>query len=202
MALLIWIIGSILGVTWRVTLRDPHSLLPFDDYRAGRIYCFWHSQLLALTFIFRNTGKTAVVSKSKDGQIAAGVAKRWKHGIIFGSSSRGGSTALRQCVRLLKEKRCIVITPDGPRGPKETVKPGIAQIALMARSPVVAVRMEADRCWRLGSWDRFVIPKPFASVMVTLCEPIPPSAGAAPDATVESLRTAIEERLRDNDQVA
>ncbi len=202
MHLLIWFIGTLLGSTWRVKISDPHRLDPFDDRQAGRIYCFWHANLLALTYIFRNTGKTALVSKSKDGRLAASVARRWKHEIIFGSSSRGGSSALRDCIRCLKEHKCIVITPDGPRGPRGKVKAGTAQIALAASAPVVAVTLEVDRAWRLRSWDGFMIPKPFSRITVILSEPLLPPKHDTSDESVERFRTTIEKRLSSDAAVA
>jgi hypothetical protein len=194
MSVLIWLIATLLGATWRVTVDDPHRQLPFDDRTAGRIYCFWHRYLLPLAYIFRNSGKTALVSKSKDGLLAAAVARRWGHEIVLGSSSRGGSSALREAIAVLQRKHCMVITPDGPRGPFGKVKPGVAQMALTAGAPVVAVTLTANSVWRLRSWDGFVIPKPFSRVTVALTEPMTvddPVSGEA----VESLRRKIEERL-------
>jgi hypothetical protein len=195
MEIIIWIIASILGATWRVTLHDPHHLNLFDDRATKRIYCFWHKNLLAISYIFRNTGKTAIVSKSKDGLIASGVARRWKHDIISGSSSRGGSAALREALRVLGADRCVAVTPDGPRGPKEIVKPGVAQMAIISGAAAVAINLSVDRAWRLKSWDGFIIPKPFAALQVTLVEPIFPAKGDITDAAVELLRKSIEERL-------
>ena len=202
MVFIIWLFGTILGATWRVVVLDPHGLRPFNDRGSGRIYCFWHTHLLALAYIFRATGKIALVSQSKDGRLAAAVAQRWHHEIVFGSSTRGGSAALRECVRFLKKGSCIVITPDGPRGPREKVKAGISQIALLAEAPVVAVGLRADRAWRLRSWDGFMIPKPFAKITVTLGKPILPTGGTLTDEAVESFRTTIEARLTDNAAMA
>jgi lysophospholipid acyltransferase (LPLAT)-like uncharacterized protein len=202
MHFIIWFLGTILGATWRVTILDPYGLRPYDDRGCGRIYCFWHAHLLALSYIFRASGKTAIVSQSKDGRLAAAVAKRWRHDIIFGSSTRGGSAALRECIRFLKKGVCIVITPDGPQGPREKVKAGVAQIALLAEAPVVTVGLQADRAWRLRSWDRFMIPKPFARITVSLGEPILPRIGELTDKAVEAFRSTIEARLINNAAVA
>jgi lysophospholipid acyltransferase (LPLAT)-like uncharacterized protein len=202
MHLLIWLIGTLLGSTWRVSVDDPCKLDPFNDRGTGRIYCFWHSRLLALTYIFRNTGKTAVVSQSKDGQLAAGAARRWRHGIIFGSSSRGGSSAMRESIRLLELQQCLVITPDGPRGPRERVKPGVAQIAIAAGAPVIPVAISVNRCWRLKSWDRFIVPKPFARIRVTIGNPLSAPANPATDEQTEQFRHQIDESLQCNDLMA
>lgn len=194
-SLAIWLIASVLGRTWRVKIKTPEAIDPFNDQGYGRIYCFWHSQLLPLSFVFRNTGKTALVSQSRDGRIAAAVAKCWKHDIVFGSSSHNRLSALRQCVRILKEKKSIVLTPDGPRGPAEIVKSGVAQIAFLSRAPVVPVVLFTDRSWRLKSWDRFIIPKPFARVDIILGDPICTQQYSDNEDFTESLRALIQEKM-------
>jgi lysophospholipid acyltransferase (LPLAT)-like uncharacterized protein len=195
MDLLIWILGSLLGATWRITINDPHGLNLFNDCSAKRIYCLWHSNLLALAYIFRNTGKTVIVSESNDGRIAAAVARRWKYAIIAGSSSRNGSAAARESLRLLAAGRCLVITADGPRGPRHEVKPGAAFIAAGARAPVVTLDLKVDRAWRLNTWDTFMIPKPFARLRVTIAEPLIPPAQKPDQDSIEQFRQSIEKRM-------
>lgn len=167
----------------------------FNPSAKSTIYAFWHSRLLVTSFIFRKTGKTAVVSSSKDGRIAADVAMKWGHEIIYGSSSRGGLAALRQCVKVLRKGGSIAITPDGPRGPKEVVKPGVAQIAIMSGAPVVPISVEADRAWHLKSWDRFMIPAPFAKLTITLGEPIYPAADFSEKETLDNLVNKIQNSM-------
>jgi hypothetical protein len=174
--LLIWLLGTILGRTWRVKVISPPSVSAFDPFAAPKIYCFWHSTLLVISYLFRNTGKTAIVSHSRDGQLAAAVARRWGHGIVFGSSTRGGAAALRQSVKAIRDGQSLGITPDGPRGPKEVAKPGAAQIAIVSQTPLVTIKVCARGAWRLNSWDRFMIPLPFAKITITLSEPIEPPA--------------------------
>ncbi|MDR2577658.1 MAG: lysophospholipid acyltransferase family protein [Chitinispirillales bacterium] len=169
---MIWLIGTMLGKTWRFNVVSPPSVDIFDPKSPPKVYCFWHSSLLIISYLFRNTGKTAIVSQSKDGRIAAGVAARWGHGVVFGSSSRGGAQALRQSVKAVREGRSLGITPDGPKGPREVVKPGAAQIAIVSKAPPVAIRVETKSAWRLRSWDRFLIPFPFAKINIILGGPI------------------------------
>ncbi|MFP4165056.1 MAG: lysophospholipid acyltransferase family protein [Chitinispirillaceae bacterium] len=172
----IWLIGSLLGKTWRKEIISPPSVDIFNPEADSTVYAFWHSRLLVSSFVFRKTGKSAVVSSSKDGRMAADVAMKWGHEIIYGSSSRGGLAALRQCVKVLKNRGSIAITPDGPRGPREVVKPGVAQISIMSGAPVVPISVNCSRAWHLKSWDRFLIPTPFSKVTITLGEPIYPPA--------------------------
>jgi lysophospholipid acyltransferase (LPLAT)-like uncharacterized protein len=168
-------VGTILGKTWRYTVTGTKAIDPFRDRNNGIIYCFWHSHILVLSFIFRNIGVKAVVSSSRDGDRASAVAQRWDHETIRGSSSHHGISVLRQCVRELRKKQNIVIIPDGPRGPREIVKPGVARIALLANAPVFPVSALPKKAWRLNSWDRFIIPKPFSMIELRIGEPIMPS---------------------------
>lgn len=192
----IWLIGSVLGKTWRVSVESIPQPDPYNDRGTGRIYCLWHSQLLPLAFIFRNTGKAAVISKSRDGVRAANVTKKWNYDVIYGSSSNGGMAALRQCLRTLKKNQCTVITPDGPRGPKEIIKDGVAELSLISGAPVVPISAFPDSCWRLKSWDRFVIPKPFSKITVRVAEPIFPQKFTGEN-KLEQLKNIIQEKMND-----
>ena len=174
--LLIWFISSIIGKTWRVKVIMPPAVDIFNPRGTPSIYCFWHSTLLVTAYVFRRTNKSAIVSSSRDGRLAADIAGRWGHSIIFGSSNRGGTAALRQSIKTLREGGSIAITPDGPKGPKEVAKPGAAQISLVSKCPLVTIRIKTDRAWQLKSWDRFLIPKPFAKITITLSEPVDPAS--------------------------
>jgi lysophospholipid acyltransferase (LPLAT)-like uncharacterized protein len=164
--------GSILGKTWRFSLTGTTKINPFRDTNKGIIYCFWHSHILALSYIFRGIGVKAVVSNSRDGERATAIAQRWGHGTIRGSSSLHGMAVIRQCVRELRKRQNIVIVPDGPRGPREIVKPGVAQIASLAGAGVFAVSALPKSAWRLNSWDGFMVPRPFTSIEIRISGPI------------------------------
>jgi lysophospholipid acyltransferase (LPLAT)-like uncharacterized protein len=194
-SLAILAIGTILGSTWRIKLQGPDGIDPFNDTGKRLIYCFWHSHILPLTWHFRNTGKIAVVSESKDGIRAAAVAQRWGHRIISGSSSRGGSSVLRKAVGALSRGENLCITPDGPRGPREQVKAGTAEIALLAGASVIAVKACPHACWRLRSWDRFMIPKPFTRITIRLSPPLHSSSFTNQDRRVESFTESIQGAL-------
>lgn len=193
----IWALSSLIGFTWRVTVSGNSSLSPAFRSGSGRIFAFWHSNLLPLTFIFRNCQVNAIVSRSRDGILAAYVAEKWGHTIISGSSHRGGSAALRQSLKVLKENGTVAITPDGPRGPKEIVKAGASQLAVMSGAPVIVLSVHPQRAWRLNSWDKFIIPKPFSKVTVHVSEPVHAAAISQADDRVEEVRIAIQGRFDD-----
>jgi lysophospholipid acyltransferase (LPLAT)-like uncharacterized protein len=191
----VWLLGTLLGYTWRVTIRGNVSMSPSSRQHTGRIFCFWHAHLLPIAFIFRNTQQTAVVSRSRDGQLAADVARMWRHDIIAGSSHRGGSSVIRQCVRLLDNKMDIGITPDGPKGPSQQVKPGAAQLAHVCSAPIVTLSVLPERAWYLNTWDHFMIPMPFTRITIQVGDPIDHTATGSSRDPVADLSRLLQEKL-------
>lgn len=163
------------------------TLVGADRYRALRdageqpILVLWHGRLLPLTYYHRNQDITALVSRSRDGEYIARLLHRWGYRTVRGSSSRGGGQALRQLVREGRSGRTLAFTPDGPRGPRQRMKPGALVAARLTGMPVVPLAAGTDRAWWIESWDRFLVPKPFAQVRVAYGEPerLPPDADAA-----------------------
>lgn len=195
MGQLILVIATLLGATWRVTVRDDHDARPQRKSPSPFIYCFWHSALLPMSFVFRRRNISAIVSASRDGKIAATVARGWGHGVIFGSSSRGGTSAMRDALRTLAQGGSIAMTPDGPRGPAQVAKPGVAQIAAAGSVAVVPLRLCVDRAWRLGSWDGFIIPKPFSRVTITVGRPLTAPKEARKEEAMNHFLGTIQEEL-------
>jgi hypothetical protein len=169
----IWFFCHRLGRTWTYTFSGRADFNPMlANVDNGVIYCFWHAQILQFAYCYRHLNIITVVSSSRDGDLAVAVAERWGHSFIRGSSSKRGFSALRETVRTIKEGRKVVLIPDGPTGPAGVAKAGVADVALLSRAPLVPLSARADRCWRLKSWDRFIIPKPFANIAITFHDPI------------------------------
>lgn len=124
----------------------------------------WHEHILCTVSWLRGQRLTTMASRSKDGRIAAYTLHRNGYEVAYGSSSRGGRDALREMLDHMNLGMTAAIAVDGPRGPRHEVKPGIVEIARRTRCEIVPVAWAADRAWRARSWDRFVIPKPFARV--------------------------------------
>ena len=116
---LVWLFGEVLGRTWRYRINVSDATNPFHPAEKGRIYSFWHSHLLPLAFIFRDTGQTAIISESKDGLRASAVAQRWNHDVIQGSSSHGGAAALRELGNVLSHGDYYPPTAASPDGGDE-----------------------------------------------------------------------------------
>jgi lysophospholipid acyltransferase (LPLAT)-like uncharacterized protein len=145
---------------WRsVTAPDAASRL---SRREPVIFAFWHGGLLPLVYTHRNRRIQVLVSQNKDGEIITRIIERMGYGTVRGSSSRGGSEALRELLGHAKLKLSLGITPDGPRGPRREVQDGLIALAALSGVPIAPLAASATRAWQLDSWDRFEIPKPFA----------------------------------------
>ena len=162
---------QMLGRTWRVRVVNGEYL--GDLRRAGRpfIFSLWHGQLLPLLWHHRRQGVRVLISEHRDGELVARTAESLGYGLIRGSSTRGADRALISLVRQLQAGNEVAITPDGPRGPPMTFAPGALVAAQRSDCFILPVAVSADRAWRLRSWDRFMIPKPFARVTVAYATP-------------------------------
>lgn len=160
------------------------------------IFAIWHSRLLYPAYHFRHRDLQTIISRSRDGEIIAKVVQRWGYHVVRGSTSRGGSEAFRELLRRLEAGRDVVITPDGPRGPREEVQPGIIALSRMTGYPIVPVSYDASRRILLRSWDRFLVPLPFSRIRIVVGEPIPP------DADEESLREKVSDALQAVTEIA
>jgi lysophospholipid acyltransferase (LPLAT)-like uncharacterized protein len=113
-----------------------------------------------------------MISRSKDGALVAGVARRSGWRPVRGSSSRGGRAALQKMITHLKRFRFAGHIVDGPRGPAGVVKSGVIRMALATGAVIVPFYVSADRCWIFNSWDRFLVPKPFSRVTLRFEQPL------------------------------
>lgn len=158
------------------------------------VYVLWHGRLLSSAYRYRKQGLATLISRNRDGDYIAGAIERWGFTVVRGSSSRGGTSALRSIVRLLQSGQSVAVTPDGPRGPRQIMKPGPLLAAQIAGVPIIPVSAGASRGRYFGGWDRFLVPAPFAWTPVALGQPIrvPPDATAA---ELDRLSTAVEQSL-------
>jgi lysophospholipid acyltransferase (LPLAT)-like uncharacterized protein len=167
----------LLARTWRI--RTVHEERWRTLYQARRpvVFLLWHEALLPLLWQHRRQGIAIVVSEAREGQYLTDLALSLGYRAVRGSSTRGGTRALLGAVRELREGRSVAFTPDGPRGPRRQLKPGVVAAARRGGGVVVPVHAEADRAWRLHSWDRFLIPRPAARVTVSYGRPFEIEAG-------------------------
>jgi lysophospholipid acyltransferase (LPLAT)-like uncharacterized protein len=187
------IVITALGASWRVRRRRGEHLRAARG-RGGFAYCLWHGEMLPILWSERNLGVAILISEHPDGEIIARVARALGCRAIRGSTTRGGGRALLALVRELEAGNAIAVTPDGPRGPREEVAPGVVAACQRAGAPLLPIRATVDRAWRLKTWDRFLVPKPFARVTITYGEPVIFAAGPAREAAehVSAVKVAME----------
>ena len=140
------------------------------------VFAFWHGDLLMMPYLyyrFRNVPHANVlISDHFDGRIIARIMRHFRLGTIHGSTNRNAAKVLIAAMRSLKEGYDIGITPDGPRGPRHEVADGIVVMAQKTGAKVIVYSCVPSRCWRLKSWDRFVIPQPFCTMDFYASEPV------------------------------
>ena len=152
------------------------------------IFSLWHGHLLPLLWHHRGEGVIVLISEHQDGEMVAQAAESLGYGLIRGSTTRGAERALISLVRSLQAGKEIAITPDGPRGPPRQFAPGALVAAQRSDAFILPVAAGADRAWRLRSWDRFMIPKPFARVTVAYGTPTKVKAATSRAAAEEGPR--------------
>ncbi len=179
----------------RVSLEDPDGVVDSD---ISGLWCFWHNRALLVPAIYRSLRPTqkaiVLTSASRDGSFLAHVAASFGLEAARGSSSRRGGTALKQIVRKLREGYDAGVTPDGPRGPRYNMQPGVVVAAALAQRPVIPIELDFQACWRLKSWDRFIIPKPFTKITFRIGAPV--TATGSKDHEIEALRVKLESQMR------
>lgn len=179
---------------FRVVTPEPHREIA---NRSGVIYTLWHGRLLPLTYYHRNQSIATLISQSSDGEYIARVVERWGYTAIRGSSSRGGGTALREMVKLARTKRSLAITPDGPRGPRQQLKPGVLTLAQLTGLPMIPMSAGATRGWWVDArWDRFLVPKPFATVFIRYGPPVYVPRNSS-DAELNEIGKEVQAKLID-----
>lgn len=163
--------------SWRIGTEHEERWRPLYQARRPIVYLLWHEVLLPLLWHHRRQGVVIVVSENRDGQYLSDFARVLGYRSVRGSSSRGAARALLGAVRELQSGYSVAFTPDGPRGPRRELKPGVVAAAQRGGAVIVPVHARADRAWRLNSWDRFLIPKPAARVTVSYGRPFEVSPG-------------------------
>ena len=165
---------KMLGRTLRYEIDDRAGIVgkPVVENYIGAL---WHNRLLIFPIVLRrffpNRRGAALISASRDGDLLSDAIHRFDYDVIRGSSSKLGATALLRLGEVLAKDGDVVITPDGPRGPVYELGPGIIFLAQKTGAAILPINMEYSSCWRVKSWDRFIIPKPFSKARVVIGRP-------------------------------
>ena len=166
------ILLKVLYSTWRVRYIGGRLERDLIERYGGVIYAFWHGRLLVPALTHGRRHVRIMVSEARDGEWVTAMIERMGFTAVRGSTSRGGRAALKQIVADARKGYPVAITPDGPRGPLGSVGPGTLFLARMTGLPILPAGITARGRWELPSWDRFQIPKPFATVVLLAAEPV------------------------------
>ena len=175
------------------TLRVRHVRAENLDNAPRYIIAFWHEGILLALLSRWRKPTTAIISRSKDGEIVAGVLHLFGAETARGSSNKGGEVALREVLRDVRAGKNIAVTPDGPKGPRRVVKEGIVYIAQVSGLPVVPFYFTARKKKRLRSWDGQILPRPFSKALYLYGPPIQ----VPRDGEVEEWRLKIEQAMNE-----
>ena len=194
-----------LSSTYRLRLIDQAHEARVLSEHGSIVYASWHQRFFpGITFFAGRKPIAIMISRSRDGELIADVARRLGWHPVRGSSSRGGSEALGQLKALALQGYKIGHIVDGPRGPFAAVKPGLLSIAQFTGVPVVPVCTSAQHTWTFNSWDRFMVPKPFSRIAVRFGAPVEIDRKLQKQ-DFESARLSLERTLielyRDTDRI-
>jgi lysophospholipid acyltransferase (LPLAT)-like uncharacterized protein len=214
---LIWAWMALVAHTVRWTVEvDPAARQAWRD-NDGVVVASWHSRIMILPSAWirfirnwkdRVNRAAMLISLSPDGEAVARAIDHLDLHAIRGSAAnkkkrkdKGGARAIAEAARLLKSGSAVCITPDGPRGPAERVSPGAIMIAQRAGAPIVPYALSVKPCWRLDTWDRFIIPFPFTRGAIILGAPVEAPRSADPETLRAELQVRLDEVTRRADML-
>ncbi len=184
--------------TLRVRIRqlggkdaNPNHTAPDDRY----IYAFWHENITIMPFLFTRRDIYGLIGAHSDAELFAEVLRFLRMPSIRGSTNRGGIRAVRQVLRKTGRKAHLALAPDGPRGPRRRAQPGLAYLSSRTGMPVVPIGIGFDRPWRLPTWDRFAVFRPWSRAALVFAAPIAIPADAGKE-ELETYLRQIEETFR------
>ena len=156
----------LMRIIWFTTFKKFHIIAAIGEEQ--HVCVCWHGELFmspqAYRYIHKKHSASAIVSQHFDGEIVARTLNWFAIKPLRGSSRKGAHKVLLQAFRSIKKGEEVLITPDGPKGPRHTVGDGTIGLALKSKLPVLVINFTAQRFWQLGSWDKFLIPKPFSTI--------------------------------------
>jgi lysophospholipid acyltransferase (LPLAT)-like uncharacterized protein len=196
-----WVVGvaatvymRIVRLTGRLDRPEPPTGGPF-------ILATWHSRLFLLSYLrLGERPLIALISGNRDGQLISKIARMFGIYTVVGSSSRGGSKAIREMIRLSREGHSIYVTPDGPRGPAMKAQRGVVELARLTGLPILPASASTSSGGERDTWDRILVPYPFGRTVVRWGEPICVAKNANLDTVRSRIETALTELQHRADQ--
>jgi lysophospholipid acyltransferase (LPLAT)-like uncharacterized protein len=189
-----------LAVSLRVRVTGAEPLRPLWAARRPLIYAVWHGRILMMPWVnawlrrtLRARRVSVLASRSRDGEIVARFVTHFGLGAVRGSSSRGGAASLRALVAAVRAGEDVALVPDGPRGPRGHLRPGVVALAALTGAPVVPMAFGARPACRLDTWDEFLIPLPFARCALVFGGPLTVPADGDRERAAKDIARALDE---------
>ena len=189
------IIIRLLMMTARITIKDFEKVEEYHRRGENVIYSFWHGRMLTPVYTHRNKNIAIMVSRNIDGEYIAQVIRHMGFMPVRGSTSRGAVKATKEMLELSNKPIDLAITPDGPRGPKYIVQPGVIFLAQKTGRVIIPAGISIDRYWQMPSWDEFRIPKPFSRGIIVGGSPLTVPPEISPE-EAEELRSGLEKEMQ------
>lgn len=184
----------LLHATMRIERRGAETLASARRDPGQYILCFWHSRFVLMPYCYPGPRIVVLSSNHRDAEALVRILRKFGIEQARGSSTEGGATGLRQILRKVREGCDVGLTPDGPRGPRRRVQPGVVAIARLTGLPIIPVTFSASPARRLRTWDRTLLPKLFSKGVFVYGRPVVVPRDATP-ASQEEKRLALEAEL-------
>jgi lysophospholipid acyltransferase (LPLAT)-like uncharacterized protein len=152
---------------YKIAYYEPSADPVHPEFQGPVIAVFWHEYIPVLTYMRGHTNTSALVSRHQDAEWLSGAARHLGHSVVRGSTNRGGSSALRELL-VRGQGQNLALTPDGPRGPRRALSQGPIILSSTLQAPLLIVGIGYDRPWRLPTWDRFALPRPYSRCRVIM----------------------------------
>lgn len=205
------IVNLMVNVIWftcRVrTVHGQQHVKNLTDFNSVFIPCYWHQHHIYGAWYMRKLVQLGtkigfLISPSSDGDMSAKLAENWGFTVVRGSSNRTGARAIRDLYHtIIKDRVSPVNTSDGPTGPLHVFKPGAIMLAQLTGAPILPLSYAASRYWKLKSWDKFIVPKPFSKIAIALDEPVLVNKKITPD-EIAALQLKLQDTLQELEQHA
>lgn len=188
--------------TLKVSYLHREHYLGLKGRGAPILFALWHGRMYLSIQAHRGQGIVTMASQSKDGEWIARWLESNGYVVVRGSTTRGGSQALREMVRQVRSGRHAALTVDGPRGPSRVVQPGVVQLARLTGAWILPITSSSARPRFLPSWDRYLLPRPFSRNVVAYGEPFPIPPEMSDDAALSRIAGALDAATAEADRSA
>ncbi|MBD3287566.1 DUF374 domain-containing protein [candidate division KSB1 bacterium] len=186
-----WLLILLLGNLCSIKIKNGHYLKQLRRRKKRFLFLIWHGRMMLPIYIHKGVGITAMVSLHFDGEMIAQSVHRLGYKTVRGSSTRGGKQAFKEMLEVLKNGQECALMPDGPKGPRHSMKPGAISLSQQADAYLLPMTFACKRKIEFKSWDRFNLITPFSKAVVIYGKPLK----APPKMTPEQFKV-FQEKVR------